>query len=194
MSHIARRILLIEQEYPRRLALKSALKAAGFEPCGEAAGADEAAELARSLRPDAVLMGGEAGRRGLQQLRELASLQIAPLIYLSPAQEQAAEAAKAGAYAVLPRMAEAELILPALEVACARFAERQALRRETEDLRDLLALRKTLDQAKGILMRQYHMSEQEAHRRIQRYAMHKRLTVKSVAEAIVKATGGKANK
>ena len=194
MSHTARRILLIEQEYPRRLALKSALKAAGFEPCGEAAGADEAAELARNLHPDAVLMGGEAGKRGLQQLRELASLQIAPLIYLSPAPEQAAEAAKAGAYAVLPRMAEAELILPALEVACARFAERQALRRETEDLRDLLALRKTLDQAKGILMRQYHMSEQEAHRRIQRYAMHKRLTVKSVAEAIVKATGGKANK
>ena len=194
MAHPPRQVLLIEPEYPLRLSLKTMLKAAGHAVCGEAAEIAEGARLLRSLCPEAVLLGGGQGA-SLSDLGLLAALRIAPVLYLSQeAPLQAESAAKAGAYAVLPRQSEAEVILPALEVACLRFAERQELWRETEELRDLLALRKTLDQAKGILMRQYHMSEQEAHRRIQRYAMHKRLTVKSVAEAIVKATGGKANK
>ena len=194
MAHPPRQVLLIEPEYPLRLSLRTMLKAAGHAVCGEAAEIAEGARLLRSLCPEAVLLGGGQGA-SLSDLGLLAALRIAPVLYLSQeAPLQAERAARAGAYAVLPRRSEAEVILPALEVACARFAERQELWRETEELRDLLALRKTLDQAKGILMRQYHMSEQEAHRRIQRYAMHKRLTVISVAEAIVKATGGKANK
>ena len=40
-------------------------------------------------------------------------------------------------------------------------------------------------------MAAHRLSEQEAYRRIQRYAMTKRLSIKEVAEAIVRAAGGK---
>ena len=67
----------------------------------------------------------------------------------------------------------------------------QGLEQELDKLKDSLELRKTVDRAKGILMAAHKLSEQEAYRRIQRYAMTKRLTIKEVAEAIVRAAGGR---
>ena len=82
-------------------------------------------------------------------------------------------------------------LFPAIEIAMSRWREMQGLEQELAGLRDSLAMRKMLDRAKGILMAAHHLSEPEAYRRIQQYAMMKRLTVKEVAEAIVKAAGGK---
>ena len=82
-------------------------------------------------------------------------------------------------------------LFPAIEIAMSRWREMQGLEQELAGLRDSLAMRKTLDRAKGILMAAHHLSEPEAYRRIQQYAMMKRLTVKEVSEAIVKAAGGK---
>ena len=62
---------------------------------------------------------------------------------------------------------------------------------ELGKLKESLETRKLVDRAKGILMAAHRLSEQEAYRRIQRYAMMKRLSIKEVAEAIVKAAGGK---
>ena len=48
-------------------------------------------------------------------------------------------------------------------------------------------MRKTLDRAKGILMDAYNLTESEAYRRIQKYSMAKRKSIKEVAEAIIHA-------
>ncbi len=63
----------------------------------------------------------------------------------------------------------------------------EALEDELEQLKDSLETRKLLDRAKGILMSEHNLTEMESYRRIQRYAMMKRLTIKEVAEAVVKA-------
>ena len=54
-------------------------------------------------------------------------------------------------------------------------------------MRDSLETRKLLDRAKGILMQAHNISEAEAYRRMQRYSMEKRLSLKEVASAVVKA-------
>ena len=77
-------------------------------------------------------------------------------------------------------------IIPAMEVAVARFREASQLAREVEDLTERLATRKALDRAKGILMAS-GLSEAEAFRRLQRTAMDKRKTLREVAEAIITA-------
>ena len=82
-------------------------------------------------------------------------------------------------------------LFPAMEIALSRWQEMQGLEQELDKLKDSLELRKTVDRAKGILMAAHKLSEQEAYRRIQRYAMTKRLTIKEVAEAIVRAAGGR---
>ena len=180
-------VLLVEPEYRLRLQYKSIFRKAGFELSGEAGEPARALELAIEKKPGAVLFHLGTEPEGTESLARLAKL--APVLVLGKA---APELAWLGIYGCLPEGAEDEEILTSLAIASARWQEAKSLRQEAEELRDLLALRKILDQAKGILMKKHHMSEQEAHRRIQRYAMYKRLTVKSVAEAIIKATGGKA--
>ena len=63
----------------------------------------------------------------------------------------------------------------------------EELEEEMEQLKDSLETRKLMDRAKGILMTAHGLTEMESYRRIQRYAMTKRMTIKEVAEAILKA-------
>ena len=63
----------------------------------------------------------------------------------------------------------------------------QELEDELEHLKDSLEMRKLLDRAKGILMDAHHITEVESYRRIQRYAMTKRMSIREVAEAILQA-------
>ncbi len=62
----------------------------------------------------------------------------------------------------------------------------QELEDELESIKDSLETRKLLDRAKGILMDSAHISEVESYRRIQRQAMVKRMTIKEVAETVIK--------
>ncbi len=184
-------IMIVEQEYRLRIRFRSLLKRAGWQLAGEAKDLAESLAHLREDKPGCILLHWQGEETDFVLVKKLA--ETAPVMLLgSLTGEMAFQAARAGIYGCLPDSAGDEELLAALAVALARWQEAQALRQETEELRDLLALRKILDQAKGILMKKHHMSEQEAHRRIQRYAMYKRLTVKSVAEAIIKATGGKA--
>ena len=74
-----------------------------------------------------------------------------------------------------------------MEVAISRYQEMQQLEDELFKVKDTLAMRKTLDRAKGILMDAHGLTESEAFRRIQQYSMAKRKTIKEVAEAIIRA-------
>ena len=58
---------------------------------------------------------------------------------------------------------------------------------ELERLKDSLETRKLLDRAKGILMTAHDMTEQEAYRRMQQFSMAKRISLKELAESIIKA-------
>jgi AmiR/NasT family two-component response regulator len=60
------------------------------------------------------------------------------------------------------------------------------LRTKLTSLRESLATRKLLDRAKGILMTAHGFTEQEAYRSMQQYSMNRRLSIKEVAEAIIK--------
>ena len=70
----------------------------------------------------------------------------------------------------------------------------QELEDELENIKDSLVTRKLLDRAKGILMDTYHITEVESYRRIQRQAMMKRMTIKEVAEAVLKAAKAREEK
>ncbi|HJG08131.1 MAG TPA: ANTAR domain-containing protein, partial [Megamonas hypermegale] len=72
-------------------------------------------------------------------------------------------------------------------IALSRFAEIQQLEQDLNNVKNSLEMRKTLDRAKGILMDAYNLTESEAYRRIQKYSMAKRKSIKEVAEAIIHA-------
>ena len=93
------------------------------------------------------------------------------------------QARDAGAMAYLVKPFARHELVPAIELAVSRFAERRALEDEVATLTDRLETRKIVDRAKGLLMTRQEMTEPEAFRWIQRTAMDRRTTMKAVAQA-----------
>jgi response regulator NasT len=76
-------------------------------------------------------------------------------------------------------------LVPAIEVARARFAEMSALDGEVRTLEDRLETRKLVEQAKGRLMTDSGLTEAEAFRWIQRTAMNRRSSMKVLAQRVL---------
>jgi response regulator NasT len=74
---------------------------------------------------------------------------------------------------------------PTISVAMRRFAELQALRKESTDLRQALADRKVIEQAKGILMKLTGADEKDAFRRLQDLAAERNQKLIDAAQNIV---------
>jgi response regulator NasT len=74
-------------------------------------------------------------------------------------------------------------------VARSRFETNRQLNKEVADLRDRIETRKLVERAKGALMADRGLSEDEAYRRIQQQSMNARKSMREVAEAILLARG-----
>ena len=94
-------------------------------------------------------------------------------------------AREAGAMAYVVKPFDASDVVPAIELAMARYAEIRAVEAEVEDLHERLASRKAVDQAKGLLMEGLGLSEPEAFRWIQKTAMDLRKSMREVAEGVI---------
>ena len=70
-------------------------------------------------------------------------------------------------------------------VAHARFEELQNLAEENSNLKQTLNNRKTIERAKGVLMKRHRWSEAEAFRRLQRAAMNQRTTMVALAQNVL---------
>ena len=70
-----------------------------------------------------------------------------------------------------------------------RFAEFQSLQSETKDLKQALEDRKTIEKAKGIMMKKTRLSEPEAFRSMQKIARDQNLKLIEVARRILEADG-----
>ena len=191
----SRRVLIAEDEALIRLDLAEMLAEEGFEVVGEATNGEEAVEMATALRPDLVIMDVKMPKRdGIDAAAEIVSEQIAPVVMLTAfSQRELIERARdAGAMAYLVKPFNQADLLPAIELAVARYAEMVALREEVADVTARLETRKLIDRAKGLLMTNQKMTEPEAFRWIQRTAMDRRTSMQVVAQAVLDGLGAKA--
>ncbi len=187
-------IVIADNESIIRLDLKEMLEEAGHIVVGQAINGRRAVELTRKYHPDLVIMDIKMpDMDGITAARKIDEEKLAPVLLLTAfSQPDIVDKAKdSGVMGYLVKPVQESSLMPAIEIALSRWQERQDMEVELDKLKDNLEMRKTLDRAKGILMAAHHLSEQEAYRRIQKYAMMKRLTVKDVAEAIVRAAGGR---
>lgn len=183
------RIVIAEDEAIIRLDLRELLEEEGYEVVGEAGRGDQAVELVAQLAPDVVIldvkMPGVDGIEAAKQISENASCAILMLTAFSQ-REIVEQARDAGALAYLVKPFHKSDVVPAIELAVARFRELRALIAENESLNDRLEARKAIDRAKGMLIDRHRMSEADAFGFIQRTAMSRREPMRTVAEAIVR--------
>jgi len=182
------KVLVVEDEALIRMDLAEMLTEEGYVVAGEAGDGEQAVELARRLHPDLVIMDIKMPKvDGITAAAAIVEERIAPVVMLTAfSQRDLIEQARdAGAMAYLVKPFARHELVPAIELAVSRFAEKRALEDEVATLGERLETRKVVDRAKGLLMTRQQMTEPEAFRWIQRTAMDRRTTMKAVAEAVV---------
>lgn len=185
------RVVIADDESIIRLDLKETLGRMGHQVVAEAGDGRAAVDLVRQHRPDLVILDVKMPELdGVDAAKEISKERLAPVLLLTAysQQELVRRAMEAGVFGyVVKPFTEADL-LPAMGVAIARFREFGQICDQAESLSSALETRKLVDRAKGILMDQYGLKEQEAFRRIQQQSMNTRKTMREIAEAIIIAS------
>ena len=184
------RIIIADDESLIRMDLREMLTNLGYLVVGEAGDGQSAINLTWEVRPDIVIMDIKMPDvDGIEAARILTQERLAPVLLLSAysQQELVQRAQEAGVVSYLVKPFRESDLIPAIEVARARFTEFQAMEKEIDDLKETLETRKAVERAKGILMQLQNMNEAEAFRRIQKMSMNNRKPMKDVAEAIILA-------
>ena len=182
------RILVAEDETIIRLDLRDLLERAGFEVCAEARDGVEAVELAGSESPDLAVLDVKMPRvDGIEAARRILDARPIPIVIVSAFTERSLvlRAADAGVYGYLAKPFREEDLLPAIATARARFAQLSAVREQADSLAEALAARKAIERAKGLLMENQRLSEQDAFVRLRRASQTSGRPMRVIAEAII---------
>jgi response regulator NasT len=181
-------VVIAEDEALIRLDLKEMLEEEGYLVVGEAADGETAVELVERLRPDlAVLDVRMPVLDGISAAERIAGRRLAAVVMVTAysQRDQVERAREAGAMAYVVKPFTAADLVPAIEIARSRFVEVTQLEREVADLADRLETRKLVERAKARLQRRYGLSEPDAFRWLQRTAMDKRTSMRTVAELVL---------
>jgi response regulator NasT len=173
-------VAIVDDHDPSRAALRAAVVAAGGQVVGEAVRRAEALALIERGAPDvAVVAVGLPDGDGVEAAAEIVAAGC-PVVLFTGRRDDAlvARAAEAGVMGWLGKPLRAEDVPPTLDLAVARFAEVRTLRSRLEE-------RKLIERAKGLLMRRYHLDEEEAFRRLRRAAMDSRRPMVEVARSLL---------
>ncbi len=186
MSQI--RVVIADDESIIRMDLRTLLEEMGHEVVGEAADGQKALELTRTLKPDVVILDIKMPvMDGLDAAKIISEEKIAPVVLLTAYSDKdlIERAKQAGVFGYLVKPFKESDVMPAIEIALARYLEMHDLESAVGDLEQKLETRKVIDRAKGILMDKLKMSEADAFRRIQQQSMNQRRSMKEIAEAII---------
>jgi len=185
-----RRVVVIDDHERSRRDLINILLECGYEIVGEGSSGKLALALARTATPDVLLMAvGLADLDGIQAASEILANVSLPIVLITSHYDVTTveRATKAGVMALLLKPIRAEAVSPAIELANSRFKDFLALQRENESLKENLESRKIIERAKGLLMEQRRLSEEQAYSLIKKTSMNMRKPMADVAQAILLA-------
>lgn len=185
---VSLRVVVAEDETIIRMDLIEQLQASGYQVVGEAGDGESAIHMARTLRPDVVVMDIRMPEiDGIEAARRLTNDRIAPVVLVTSYSDKhlIEKATEAGAIGYVLKPLRDNEVESAIEVAMSRYREFVAITGEVTDLKDQLETRKAVERAKGLLMARLGLDEAAAFKRIQKLSMDRRKPMREVAEAII---------
>ena len=182
------KVVIAEDEAIIRLDLRETLENSGYEVVADTGRGDEAIELVSEHKPDVVILDVKMpGMDGIQVAREIAAAEDTAVVILTAfsQRELIDEAVDAGALAYLVKPYQQSDLIPAIEIARRRHQEMRELTDQAKTLEDRLQARKVIEKAKGKLLEDSSMNENDAFKFIQRTAMSERKAMVDIAERII---------
>lgn len=184
------RVVIADSDAQSRKYLKAILNQAGHVVVGEADDGLEALKLVRTRQPDLVILDAKMAVMDVSDFANIIEDDgLAPVILMIQGDHHTINelVAEGYSFAYIIKPVTEKSLLPIIDIVLKDFRKIRNLEQEVDKLKNLIETRKLVDKAKGILMDSLKLSEAEAFKRIQKQSMNKRVSMKSVAKAIILA-------
>lgn len=184
------RILVVEHDPERVRGIITALTDAGWSDVKALAQISALDRTVREFAPDIVLIDLANPDRDMLEHISFATetSKRAVALFVDQTDDTLTQAAlNAGVSAYVVDGLKMERIKSVLETAIARFKIMRQMQSELDAAKQALEDRKTIDRAKGILMRQRNISEDDAYTLMRKAAMGQNRKIIDVAHALVTA-------
>lgn len=184
------RILVVEPDPEKARQIIDALVEAGWSDARAIGNASRLERAIKEHEPDIVLIDlANPSRDTLEQISLASDTRARPVaMFVDRTDDELTQAAlAAGVSAYVVDGLQMNRIKSVLETAIARFQIVRKMQSELDAAKRALEDRKTIDRAKGILMRQRGVPEDEAYQLMRKAAMDQGRRVIDVAQALVTA-------
>lgn len=184
------RILIVDQNVTRAAILEGGLRDAGYHDVIVVRDMQNLLRRIADANPDVIFMDLENPNRDvMEQMFQVSRVVQRPIaMFVDKSDAGMTEAAvEAGVSAYVVDGLKKERMQAILELTISRFKAFNALRTELDRAKQALEDRKLIDRAKGILMKERRLSEEDAYALMRKTAMSENLKLAQVAQSIVTA-------
>ena len=188
------RVLVVDESAERAEVLRAALMLAGYEVTASLSSVNGAPlallQTIERLQPDVIVIDTDSPTRDvLEHLVMISQHTPRPVVMFTSdgTPETIRAATRAGVAAYVVDGLDKNRIKTIVDVAVARFEERQDLRDQLAEANSKLADRKLIERAKGLLMKSRNLDEDAAYAALRKAAMDRNLKLSDVAQRIVDA-------
>ena len=193
------RILIAEDDDNSRALLVELLNSMGHVVVAEVTGGRDAIERAKDVVPDVVLLDVHMpDGSGIEAAEQIAAQVPGVAVVLFSGDQSITlserEIAATAAIAFLPKPTPPRTLDSTLRLAVSRARELNTAKKDAAAARGALENRKTIERAKGILMRRTGSSEQEAYRILQRSSQDRATPMVVLAQAVIDSEPGGATR
>jgi response regulator NasT len=191
-AHAPLRVLLVDDGAKRATLLSEELGRQGHLVVGVLDNALAIHDTVLRLQPDVVIVDAESPSRDtLENLAAMSAASPRPVVVFSEDESDGPmqQALRAGVSAYVIAGLQTQRLAPVLKVAIARFEQERALREQLDEAQTQLSERKSIERAKGLLMDEIGLTEEQAHRHLRKLAMDRGQRIGQVAQRIVEARG-----
>jgi len=184
------RVLLVDQNRRRSTPLKESLAQAGYAVVGRIPNSADLNKAVAELVPDVIIIDTYSPSRDTLEHIVLAGRDDPrPIVMFTHDgdTEKIRSATRAGVSAYVVGGLESDRIRPILDAAIARFEDYRAMKSELDAANLKLSERKLVEKAKGVLMKQRGLGEEEAYGLMRKLAMDRNIRLAELAGQVVDA-------
>ncbi len=182
------KIVIGDSKDSSRRLLKELLTRSAYQVQAEARNSPDLLRKVRTFLPDLVIIdsnlegGSVAEAAGIIEDDNLSNVLILTESLKSPSMEN---------FVHIMKPYESETLLSVIKV-CLMYNQRVfSMQQEVDKLKENLTNRKLLDKAKGIIMKNLGLDEENAYRMMQKESMNRGIAMKDLARAVIAVEEGK---
>ncbi|MPQ42908.1 ANTAR domain-containing response regulator [Clostridium tarantellae] len=186
-------IVIVDDDYITRMNIKNILEAKGYNVVGEASDGFDAIDVCKKCKADLVLLDIDMPiLDGIKAAKILTKENLVDGIVLLTDLDYNCYIEKAkevGAFGYMVKPVNEKNLIPTIEMCLSKIKEFNKLKNDLDKVNNKLNERKILEKAKGILVKEFNILEEEAYNKIRKLSMDRRVPMGEIAKIITVGYG-----